>query len=601
MNRKLNRVSWILTVAGVTLAGTVAFALYGRAGADRSSFLDVSRSGKNVSLVWVGDTMLGADAQGHLDTDGYLWPFDQVAPLLDADVTIVNYEATMTTRNAIFDTAQKWSYLTRPDVAKALSQVGVDILNLANNHAMDAGPGGLSDTVRHARSAGLRTFGAGADLLEASRPLLIRTQAGTMALVGFAEYYGDGDSAGTEKPGTLTLSRRTIRDAFSRAERAGADWVVAGVHWGENYASVEQLQRQWAQEFADAGYSMVIGSGPHVSQPIEFLGSMPVFYSLGNFIFTTRGRYSEFQTPGLGLLLRLELSVDRPPLVRLHCVVTDNREVAFQTRPCDTPRATALLHSLSPHISMEGDVGVLPCDRCLPPASAGRGATAWCDREPCAPAHPRPPRSESPPTVPAAAPPSATLATPPSPSPPHVEPTPRASRRRPQPGRHRAIERTTPAAPVTVPAAPQPAEPVASSPRPSPRPPTPSAGSPKAPEPVRSHLAVAVTCTGIRSEMERGDRFTVTYHIESTTTRRIAVHTALLDERGRDRAEDAGGLELLTLHPGRTTVTFPVELPDLRRDHTYEVVGQLWPEGRVGSNPRALLAHAACGRIEIDD
>ena len=59
------------------------------------------------------------------------------------------------------------------------------------------------------------------------------------------------------------ISPATVRRGAALARAAGADWVIAFVHWGENYQPVNAQQRAAAQEFAAAGYDMVVGSGPH--------------------------------------------------------------------------------------------------------------------------------------------------------------------------------------------------------------------------------------------------------------------------------------------------------------------------------------------------
>jgi hypothetical protein len=78
-------------------------------------------------------------------------------------------------------------------------------------------------------------------------------------------------------------------------------------------------QRAAAQLFADAGYDMVVGANPHIAQPIEFIGSMPVVFSVGNFVFGAPGRFDQFEIPGVGLTVDLELSREREPQLSIHC------------------------------------------------------------------------------------------------------------------------------------------------------------------------------------------------------------------------------------------------------------------------------------------
>lgn len=156
----------------------------------------------------------------------------------------------------------------------------------------------------------------------------------------------------------------TVRRGADLARAAGADWVIAKLHWGDNYAPVSAEQRYWAQQFADAGYDMVVGSGPHIAQPIEFIGSMPVVYSVGNFVFGTRGRFADYEVPGLGLAVGVELSPDGVNELSVRCLLTDNEVVSYQPRPCTAEEAAAFLPTLHPDLALQDDVGVLPC-RCF--------------------------------------------------------------------------------------------------------------------------------------------------------------------------------------------------------------------------------------------
>lgn len=317
----------------------------------------------DMSVLFLGDTMLGDAVQPLVDAHGYTWPFEHVRPLIDADFTIANLETAITTVTEPWDAAQRWSYNSQPPAAAGLAAAGVRGLGLANNHAFDRGPQGLVDTMAHARRAGLVTFGAGPSINEAERPLLLQTGIGTIAVVAFAETSSDR-AADETQAGSLDLDPSAVRRGVDLARRAGADWVVAFVHWGENYKAVEGRQRAWAHRLVEAGYDLVVGHGPHVVQPVEFIGHTPVAYSIGNFVFGAPGRFARHQQPGYGLMLTAHASNRDPGRLTLRCILTDNAVVNFQPRPCDAPTAQALLTSLNPGVVVEGDTGVLRC-RCF--------------------------------------------------------------------------------------------------------------------------------------------------------------------------------------------------------------------------------------------
>lgn len=314
-----------------------------------------------VSIQFVGDTMAGSALQPLIDQRGYDWPFDGVRTgTLAADFVVAAADAPITEHAVPTGPAASSSFTARPPVAAALARAGVDALTLATDHAFDAGPEGLADTVLHAEAAGLATFGAGPDLARAEQPLLLRTPFGTVGVVGTGQSFGR--RASDVEPGTLVLSPASVARSADLARAAGADWVVAAVHWGKSYATVQPQQRYWAQVFADAGYELVIGSGPHLPQPIELVGSVPVVYSAGNFVYGTNGRFARLGVPGFGLAVGLELGPDRPPRVTVRCLVTDNRATGFQPRYCDAAQTAALLPTLGADLEVQGDVAVLACD-----------------------------------------------------------------------------------------------------------------------------------------------------------------------------------------------------------------------------------------------
>ncbi len=310
-----------------------------------------------VTILWAGDTLLADAAQERLEQNGYQWPFEHLLPLLDADYIIVNQEGPITVLEEKFDPDQRWSYNAQPEAAAALAAVGIDAVGLSNNHAMDRGPVGLADTIRHLDEAGVRAFGAGLNLAQAEAPLLIDTPHGAVGVVGLSLDWGANRTAGPEQAGTVVINEQSIRRGYELARAAGARWVVAYVHWGANYEPVGRREREWAAGFARAGYSLVIGHHPHVQQPIDVMDGMPVVYSLGNFVFGSKGRFDR-DYPGYGLIAVSVLGPDGFESLRLRCILTDNYLVQYQPRPCNPAQSEAVLSSLHPGVEVQEGVGV---------------------------------------------------------------------------------------------------------------------------------------------------------------------------------------------------------------------------------------------------
>jgi hypothetical protein len=318
-----------------------------------------------VTVRFVGDIMLGGEfpllaAQRGPGID---WAFDAVRPHLEsADFVVAVAEAPISDHVAPARPSQP--FFTSPPVAAAvMARAGLDALSLATDHVYDTGPVGLADTMRHVDAAGMAAFGAGPDLARAEQPLVLHTEFGTIGIVGMGESFGH--RAREVTPGTMVLNPEAVQRGADLARAAGADWVIAVVHWGDSYQPVAPRQRYWAETFAAAGYDMVVGSGPHYSQPIELIGSMPVLYSVGNFVYGTKGSYQQRAIPGYGLTASFELSRGGPPRLAVRCIVTDNVAVGFQPRPCTPAEARAFLPTLGADLEVQGDMAVLRCGGCF--------------------------------------------------------------------------------------------------------------------------------------------------------------------------------------------------------------------------------------------
>jgi hypothetical protein len=311
-----------------------------------------------VSVEFLGDTMLGDAAVPALRKYGFSWPFEHVRHLIDGDIVVANLEGPITTRRVPFNPLKDYNYAVDPAAAPALATIGIDAVSLGNNHAMDSGALGLQDTQRLLDASGITSFGAGSNLPEARRPMMMRTAAGTIAIVPLAENFGADVTAGPSQAGTVALSPQSVQSGVDDARRAGADWVVAMVHWGDNYAAVNASQRYWAHALARAGYDLVVGTGPHIPNRARMVGDMPVAYSIGNFAFGSPGRFPN-RAFGVGLTLTATFAADQPIRVSFRCVVDDNDVVHFQPRPCTAHRSERTWRLLGPDVVAAGLEGVM--------------------------------------------------------------------------------------------------------------------------------------------------------------------------------------------------------------------------------------------------
>lgn len=205
----------------------------------------------------------------------------------NADYTCINNEFTYSTGGAPLK-GKMWTFRAHPDRVKYLKEMGVDLALLANNHVYDYGKEAMLDTLTTLKDAGIKYFGAGANLEEAMKPVYVELDGKTVAFVAAsrAEKNKMTPQATDKAPGILRCYDPTLFIQVIKEARANADFVVACVHWGTERSTVlEQAQLDTGKQYIDAGADMVIGSHSHCLQGMEYYKGKPIVYSLGNFWF----------------------------------------------------------------------------------------------------------------------------------------------------------------------------------------------------------------------------------------------------------------------------------------------------------------------------
>lgn len=236
-----------------------------------------------VTVALTGDIMPGAYDYG-IPSDGGRGTFAGVRRQLDADLTIGNLEGALTQRpSAKCGVGGPNCFVFRipPAYAGVLKRAGFDVLNVANNHAQDAGFAGFRDTQRELGQRGLRSTGAPGSIA------YLRRNGLRVAVVGFA----------ADRGGNRVQDLPRAKALVARADRR-ADVVIVTFHGGAEGASAQRTPwgtetflggdrgnlRRFGRVVVDAGADLVVGHGPHVLRGMEFRGGRLIAYSLGNFV-----------------------------------------------------------------------------------------------------------------------------------------------------------------------------------------------------------------------------------------------------------------------------------------------------------------------------
>ncbi|MCY4515887.1 MAG: CapA family protein [Acidimicrobiaceae bacterium] len=230
-----------------------------------------------------GDVLMDRSEAAGID------PFAGIEPALrSADIAVVNVEMVISDHGEPAD--KQFVFRAPPSAAERIGAAGVDVANLANNHAMDYGPDALLDTVGLLEAEGVIALGAGATSSDAYRHRVIEVVPGVdVAFVGASLVVPLGFPATGTRPGIASAYQRDRLFANVRAAAQDADVVIAVVHWGvERMTCPDGRQRDLAFELLRNGADAVIGQHPHVLQPVVFDDGKLVAYSLGNFVWHHR-------------------------------------------------------------------------------------------------------------------------------------------------------------------------------------------------------------------------------------------------------------------------------------------------------------------------
>jgi len=276
---------------------------------------DVTREGDSspertyetrLRVVFAGDIM-GHDTQiaSALATGepGYDYHpcFQYLKPYLqEADMAIGNLEVTLAG-----PPYKGYPQFSSPDeLADALKEAGFDILVMANNHALDRGQAGFERTIEQLDRRGILHTGTFKSPLERSLhyPLVVQKNGIRIALLNYT--YGTN---GLRVPPPSIVNRidtLQIHADLQKAASAEPDFILVSMHWGTEYQLTENSeQRELASFLFRNGADAIIGSHPHVVQPIRGAGKGDlVAYSTGNFISNQRPRYRDG-----GMLFQLDL------------------------------------------------------------------------------------------------------------------------------------------------------------------------------------------------------------------------------------------------------------------------------------------------------
>lgn len=277
----------------------------------------------------VGDLMLDASARETMDEEGYDYPFALTKKYFGtADIVFANLEGPLT-NGGKRDRKKRFIFRSPPrKVALALKRAGIDIVSLANNHSLDYGAEGLSDTAFALDQQNILYVGAGKNIKAARNFEVINANGHDVAFLAYNLTFPDYSWARQRRPGTAFGHEKFIRQDVKQA-RQHADIVVVSFHWGREVKTKLRPYQPWLARVAiDSGASLVLGHHPHILQGVEVYKGGLIIYSLGNYAF---GSFSKRTTRSA--VAQITFRDNKFHQLRMVPLNVDNTQVLFQPTP----------------------------------------------------------------------------------------------------------------------------------------------------------------------------------------------------------------------------------------------------------------------------
>ena len=285
---------------------------------DRIQLKVVSDSVFTLKISVVGDLMCHAPQYNSAriaKTDSFNFNpvFSQIKPYLEkADFALGNLETVIAKNNKNLSGYPNFN--SPHEFLSALKYAGFDILFTANNHSLDRGRSGVVRTIAQIKSAKMNSVGTYLSGSDRDSIRIFKKNGISFALLAYT--YGTNGYQISKKNNFLisTIDKQKMKADLLKADKYFPDLVIVYFHFGNEYQRFpSKFQKEIVKFAIKNGADIILGSHPHVLQPVEKFKSLSgridsglVAYSLGNFISNQRWRYSD-----AGGILNISIGKDK--------------------------------------------------------------------------------------------------------------------------------------------------------------------------------------------------------------------------------------------------------------------------------------------------
>ena len=249
----------------------------------------------SAKLVAVGDnlmhrscTLSAKNADGTYDFTKH---FANMADIFKAaDLAVISQDTVLGGMELGATSTETGIFNTAVELADGMADAGINVVLAANNHIMDEGSAGLNTMMSYfsTKYPNITLLGVNNSREAKDEPVYVETNNIKIAMINYS--YGSNQTADLDaSPYLLNQYDEDWLSDILKQAREKADFIIAFPFWGEqNSMDYTQEQERQAQFLADNGVDLIIGSYPHVVEPVKWITAENgdrtlVYYSLGNF------------------------------------------------------------------------------------------------------------------------------------------------------------------------------------------------------------------------------------------------------------------------------------------------------------------------------
>lgn len=288
---------------------------------DASEQAEPAYEGPEISIIMVGDMLMHTPVEESAKQEDGTYSYDAIfantlQEIQAADLAIVNQEVIIAGEN--YGVSGYPAFNAPFELGHDLIEAGFDVICHGTNHALDQGKKGLKSCLNfweenYPEVPVLGIHGSQEDQDE----IYVYEQDGVKIAVLNFTYGTNGIALPSDMPYAVDmLEEEKVVAALAKAEEL-ADFTVVCPHWGNEYElGVVNSQEKWTDIFFENGVDLVIGTHPHVIEPIEMIvdetagRSMLVYYSIGNFVNWTSSSGEGIANRMVGGMAQITIGMD---------------------------------------------------------------------------------------------------------------------------------------------------------------------------------------------------------------------------------------------------------------------------------------------------